>query len=45
MSEANEDIDLLTGVANIRPDYIARAVNRVRQDMRPEEPKDMDFEV
>ena len=35
----------LVGIGIVNTELVSRAVNRFRQDMRPDEPKDMSFEV
>lgn len=38
----------VTGLTNVEPynlEYIARAANRYRKELRPEDPKDLNFEV
>jgi hypothetical protein len=45
VSNASDGVEELVNVGELRPDYVARVVNRYRQELRPDEPVDMDFEV
>ena len=45
VSEAKSEVTGLTEVEPINEDYLTRVTNRKREQLRPEEPKDLDFEV
>ncbi|XP_060590210.1 uncharacterized protein LOC132745334 [Ruditapes philippinarum] len=45
VSNASDGVEELVNVGELRPDYVARVVNRYRQELRPDEPVDMDFEL
>ena len=45
VSETKSEVTGLTEVEPINEDYLTRFTNRKREQLRPEEPKDLDFEV
>ena len=45
VSEAKSEVTGLTEVEPINEDYLTRVTNRKREQLRPEEPNDLDFEV
>lgn len=45
VDDVRADVVKRNNVASLNVDYISRCVNRKRQQMRPEDPRDMNFEV